>query len=121
MSGIFPVITAKTEFLVNVMLDKNSIMTILKQSYPYMTSEYGVKKIGLFGSYAKGRETEKSDIDLIAEFEKPIGLKFIEFTEYLDGLFDKKTDVLTPEGVKSIIVKDIADDIEGSVIYVWKD
>lgn len=104
--------------MVNIMLNKNSIMSILKQSYPYLASEYGVKKIGLFGSYAKGKETEKSDIDLIAEFERPIGLKFIEFTEYLDGLFEKKADVLTPEGVKSIIVKNIADDIEGSIIYV---
>jgi hypothetical protein len=100
------------------MLTTDNIKEILRKQYPYLVSEYGVKKIGLFGSYAKGKQTEKSDIDIIAEFERPIGLKFMEFTEYLEKILGRKTDVLTPEGVKSIIIKRIADDIEKSIIYV---
>ena len=100
------------------MLNTDNIKEILRKQYPYLASEYGVKKIGLFGSYAKGKQTEKSDIDIIAEFERPIGLKFMEFTEYLEKILGRKTDVLTPEGVKSIIIKKIADDIEKSIIYV---
>ncbi|HLC14907.1 MAG TPA: nucleotidyltransferase domain-containing protein [Thermodesulfovibrionia bacterium] len=100
------------------MLNKERIIEILKEKYPYLVSEYGVKKIGLFGSYAQERQTEKSDIDIIAEFDKPIGLKFIEFTEYLEEILGKKTDVLTPEGIKGIIIKRIADDIEKNIIYV---
>jgi predicted nucleotidyltransferase len=100
------------------MLSKERIIEILKEKYPYLVSEYGVKKIGLFGSYAKERQTEKSDIDIIAEFDKPIGLKFIEFTEYLEEILGKKTDVLTPEGIKGIIIKRIAEDIEKNIIYV---
>ncbi len=100
------------------MLNADDIKEILRKEYPYLASEYGIKKIGLFGSYAKGKQTEKSDIDIIAEFERPIGLKFMEFTEYLENILGKKTDVLTPEGVKSIIIKRISDDIEKSIIYV---
>jgi len=81
-------------------------------------AEYGVKRIGLFGSYSKNEQTKNSDIDIIAEFEKPIGLKFIEFTEYLEKVLGIKTDVLTPEGIKGITVKRISDDIKKSVIYV---
>ena len=72
------------------MLNKEKITEILKEKYPYLLSEYGVRKIGLFGSYAKGKQTEKSDIDIIAEFENPIGLKFMEFAEYLEELLGKK-------------------------------
>jgi predicted nucleotidyltransferase len=59
-------------------------------------SEYGVKRIGLFGSHAKGAPSERSDVDLVVEFARPIGLKFIEFAEYLESLLGKKVDVLTP-------------------------
>ncbi len=100
------------------MLNKEKITEILKEKYPYLLSEYGVRKIGLFGSYAKGKQTEKSDIDIIAEFESPIGLKFMEFAEYLEELLGKKIDILTPEGVKSIIIERIAEDIQKSIIYV---
>ncbi|MDM8524292.1 nucleotidyltransferase family protein [Desulfococcaceae bacterium HSG8] len=100
------------------MLTKEKITEILREKYPYLISEYGVRRIGLFGSYAKGEQTEYSDVDIVAEFERPIGLKFVEFTEYLEKTLGKKTDVLTPEGVKGITVKRIARDIEKSVIYV---
>jgi len=100
------------------MLSKENVTEILRKNIPYLVSEYGIRRIGLFGSYAKGKQTEKSDIDIIAEFERPIGLKFIEFTEYLEEILGRKTDVLTPEGVKGIIIKRIAEDIEKSIVYV---
>lgn len=37
-----------------------------------------------FGSYAKGVAQEQSDIDLVAEFKKPLGLRFVEFTDYIE-------------------------------------
>ncbi|MBW1616416.1 MAG: nucleotidyltransferase family protein [Deltaproteobacteria bacterium] len=99
-------------------MNKETIIEKIRIQYPYLISEYGVKRIALFGSYSKNQQTENSDIDIIAEFEKPIGLKFIEFTNYLENILGKKTDVLTPEGVKAITVKKISDDIEKSIIYV---
>ena len=100
------------------MLTKEKVMEILKEKFPYLVSEYGVKRIGLFGSYAKGKQTEDSDIDIVAEFERPTGLEFVEFAEYIEELLGKKTDLLTAEGVKGIVVKRIAEDIKKSVIYV---
>jgi len=99
-------------------MNKETIIEKIRIQYPYLRSEYGVKRIGLFGSYSKDEQTENSDIDIIAEFEKPIGLKFIEFTNYLENILGKKTDVLTPEGVKAITVKRISNNIEKSIIYV---
>ncbi|MBF0450286.1 MAG: nucleotidyltransferase family protein [Candidatus Magnetomorum sp.] len=100
------------------MQTKKNIIKILKEQYPYLASEYGVKRLGLFGSYAKGEHKNVSDIDIVAEFEKSIGLKFIEFTEYLEHVLGKKTDVLTLEGIRGIMLKKVAENIEKTIIYV---
>ena len=100
------------------MLNRKELTQILQEKYPYLESEYGIGRIGLFGSYAKGEQTENSDIDLVAEFKKPIGLKFIELTDYLEKILGKKIDILTPEGIDSIYFKKIADSIRESIVYV---
>lgn len=51
-------------------------------------------------------------------FEKSIGLVFKDLVEYLENLFNKKVDILTPEGVRSIQVNKLAQEINNSVIYV---
>ena len=101
-----------------MMLTREKITDILLEKYPYLASEYGVKRIGLFGSYAKGTPTEASDIDIVVEFEHPIGFRFIEFIEYLEDLFGKRVDVLTDAGIEGIRIARIAKDIEGSIVYV---
>lgn len=100
------------------MLSKENIAMTLRKQYPYLAKTYGVKRIGVFGSYAKGISHEKSDIDLVAEFERPIGLKFVELTEYLENLFNRPVDVLTPAGIDNIRNKRIAKEIRESILYV---
>ena len=56
-------------------LTREKITSILSEKSEYLAEAYGVKKIGLFGSYAKGTQTEVSDIDIIVEFETPRGHK----------------------------------------------
>lgn len=85
---------------------------------PYLSVEYGVARIGLFGSYAKGLPHGNSDIDLIIEFKKPIGLRFMELIDYLESLLGRRVDVLTPAGLAGIRIKRVAEDINASVVYV---
>jgi predicted nucleotidyltransferase len=70
----------------------------------------------LFGSYAKGVPTEASDIDLVVEFERPLGFKFIELTEYLEQLLGQKVDILTPAGIQGIRSPHIAQSIGESIV-----
>jgi hypothetical protein len=48
-----------------------------------------VKEIGLFGSFSRNTQNEESDIDLLVEFEKPIGWKFFSLEIYLQKIFNK--------------------------------
>jgi len=97
---------------------KEQIVKLLREKYPYLAAEYGVTKVGIFGSYAKGQSDETSDIDIIVQFEHPIGFKFIELVEYLEHLLGRKVDVLTPAGLQGIRVARVAQDITESIVYV---
>lgn len=99
-------------------LTREDITTILKNNYPYLASEYAVKRIGLFGSYANGVPTDASDIDLVIAFERPIGFKFMELGDYLEQLFGKKVDILTPAGIDDIRQAHVAQRIKESILYV---
>ena len=100
------------------MLTREEITQILRENRLYLASEYGVKRIGLFGSYAKDVPTERSDIDLVVEFDRPIGFRFAELAEYLESLLGRKVDLLTPAGIKGIRIERIASSIEESIVYV---
>jgi predicted nucleotidyltransferase len=95
-----------------------TIIEVLRKENPHLASEYGVKRLGVFGSHAKGLATEASDVDLVVEFTRPIGFKFVEFTEYLENLLGKSVDVLTPAGIEGIRIERIAQSIQESVVYV---
>ncbi|MCK4798348.1 MAG: nucleotidyltransferase family protein [Spirochaetes bacterium] len=100
------------------MLTKEQTLKTLKKELPYLREIFGVKRIGLFGSYSKGTQGEDSDVDLIVEFEKPIGLKFVQLADYIEKTLGKKADILTPAGINSIRIKNVADDIKRNTIYV---
>ena len=100
------------------MLTKQKIIELLRAQRLHLSTEYGVSRIGLFGSYAKERPNEESDIDLFIEFQRPIGLRFVELVEYLEALLGRKVDVLTPAGIENIRIKRVAKDIGESLVYV---
>jgi predicted nucleotidyltransferase len=100
------------------MLSRRQVIRLLQEQRAYLAAEYGVKRIGLFGSYAKGAPAEASDIDLIVEFDRPIGFRFVESTEYLESVLGKPVDVLTPAGLDGIRIPHVAQDIRETVVYV---
>lgn len=100
------------------MIQKNSIIEALKKELPVLSSKYGVRRIGVFGSFAKGTQKKDSDVDIVIEFKSPIGFKFIELADHLEAILGRKTDILTPAGIKGIRIKRIAQDIKRSIIYV---
>lgn len=99
-------------------MDKNEIMRLIREHFVFLSDEYNISRIAIFGSVAKGTMTEDSDLDILVEFKYPIGFKFINFVEYLETLLGKKVDVITRDGLNNIRVKEIIRDIERNLIYV---
>jgi len=99
-------------------LSREDVVAILKKESPFLAEEYGVKRIGLFGSFAREEQSKKSDVDIVVEFGRPIGLKFVELADYLEELLGRRVDLLTPDGIKGIRVKSVANEIRRSIVYV---
>ncbi|OFX25522.1 MAG: nucleotidyltransferase, partial [Bacteroidetes bacterium GWA2_31_9b] len=55
---------------------------------------------GLFGSFSDNEQNEESDIDILVEFEKPIGWKFFTLEKYLEDIFNRKVDLVTRKALK---------------------
>ena len=100
------------------MLTRDLIVELLREQNIYLEREFGVRRIGLFGSFAKDVSSDSSDIDLVVEFENPIGLRFIELGDYLESLFGRRVDLLTPTGIRAIRRKTISQGISESIVYV---
>lgn len=93
-------------------------MKILKIEQPFLKRQFGVKRMAIFGSFAKGEASLHSDVDIFVEFNKPIGVQFFEFIEYLEKKMGRTADVLTGGGIKNIRFQKIAQDIKRSMIDV---
>ncbi len=71
-----------------------------------------------FGSASRNLSGDASDIDLVVEFERPIGLRFMELGDYLESLLGYEVDLLTPAGLQAIRSKAIRQEISESIVYV---
>ncbi|SFM37946.1 nucleotidyltransferase family protein [Salibacterium qingdaonense] len=72
----------------------------LKRIKPTLQEKYHVSKIGYFGSFAREEQTEESDIDILVEFSKPIGLEFVSLKEYLEQELNRSVDLVTVKALK---------------------
>jgi predicted nucleotidyltransferase len=99
-------------------MERNDIITCLRARLPDLRERFGVKRIGLFGSVLTDQFSDRSDIDLIVEFERPIGFAFFDLVEHLEEILGRRVDVLTPDGVGSIRIPAVAETIRNTAIYV---
>ena len=81
-----------------------------------LKEKYAVKSLAIFGSYIRGEQKEESDIDILVEFNKPIGLAFIELGDFLSEVLGVRVDLLTPEMIrKNPLLKE---NVERDLYYV---
>jgi|SRR5690349_17619799 predicted nucleotidyltransferase len=99
-------------------MTRDHIIHSLRKEQTYLKAEFGVSKIGLFGSFAKRQADQDSDIDILVEFERPIGFRFLELVDYLEAVLGRKVDVLTPAGIENIRIARVAQNIAESLVYV---
>lgn len=92
-------------------LSSKDIIKILQKNNNLL-KKYHVKKIGLFGSYVRNEASNKSDIDLLVDFEEKTFDNFIELAFELEKIFDKKIDLLTEKGISPYILPYIKNEVQ---------
>ena len=90
-------------------------LALLRKQEPVLKERFGVEKVGIFGSFARGEARPDSDIDILVEFRK--GEKtfdnYMNCKFYLEDLFGRKVDLVTDAALKPLI----RDPILREVIY----
>ena len=82
-------------------MDKHFIIQKLKEAKPILHQKYGVTELALFGSYSRDEQTEKSDIDVMFDYEGSIGMEFFDICYFLDDIFiGKEVQVVSKRGIK---------------------
>ena len=95
--------------------DLDKIRTLLKEQRENLHTEYKVIEIGVFGSYARGEQKKRSDLDILVEFEEaPDLFKFIKLERYLKKILKVKVDLVRKKAIRP----ELRENILREVIYL---
>ena len=93
-------------------LTGTQIISLLRAEKSYLTKEFGVINIGLFGSFARGQSSRDSDIDLIVELREPRFDYLAGLQVYLENKFSRKIEIVRKGNrINSRFVKRVEKDI----------
>ena len=88
------------------------IEAVLRERREELARDYGVAQIGVFGSCARGEAGEGSDVDILVEFERPIGFfKFLDLEERLGEWLGARVDLVTRASLKPRIGERILSEV----------
>jgi predicted nucleotidyltransferase len=87
------------------------IVSLILKNKPLLQKKYPIKTIGVFGSMARGDFNENSDVDILVEFEKPVGIEFIDLANELESILQEKVDLISRSGIKPKYLKVIEKDL----------
>jgi predicted nucleotidyltransferase len=93
------------------MLTISQILDILGTHRASLTQRYGIRTIAVFGSYARDEQTPQSDVDVLVEFERPLGLAFVELADELESLLGMRVDLVSRGALNQKGYDSIAPDI----------
>jgi uncharacterized protein len=86
------------------MKNLNEIRQILSVQKKFLCEKYQITELGVFGSYARGEQTDASDVDILVDYQvAPTFVMLVELRDYLSEIFDLKVDIVTKNGLNSRI------------------
>jgi excisionase family DNA binding protein len=85
----------------------------LQAAVPEMKERFGVKRIGVFGSAARGEAGPESDVDVLVEFDDPAFDRYMELKFYLEDLFGRPCDLVLDESLKD----SLRESVHSEVLY----
>jgi predicted nucleotidyltransferase len=87
------------------------IIDLIKSHANDIKTLFSVRRIGIFGSFARGEQKDSSDVDILVEFEKPTFRNFMNLSFYLEDLLEREVDLVTVKGlhprIRPYVEKDV--------------
>ena len=88
-----------------------AVVSRLRSALPALRREFPLKKLGVFGSTARGDAGPESDIDILVEVDPSIGLRFVTLAERLEAELGRKVDLVSRRGLKPAMWASIEQDL----------
>lgn len=96
------------------MSEKEDILNILSSHKDSLYKKYPIRTLAIFGSIARDQPTDKSDVDLMVEFNSNIGIRFIDLADELETLLKRHVDLVSKNAIQAKYFQHIKNDL----IYV---
>jgi predicted nucleotidyltransferase len=94
------------------MTDSEQIILRIKKALPALREKYGVKSLGIFGSYVRDDQSRGSDVDILVEFEEPISLfRFMTMEYEIEDLIGRKVDLVMKTALKPGIGRHVLSEV----------
>lgn len=81
------------------MRSTEEVVGILRAAMPELAHDFRVTRVALFGSYARGDQTEASDVDILVEVDPAIGLRFVDLADRIEELLGVHADVVSRRAI----------------------
>ena len=96
---------------------KEEVFALLRQNGAQLR-RFGVARLSVFGSFARGEPNDASDVDILVEFEpgQETFKHFLALAEFLEEMFERKVDLLTPESLNPRFGHHILEEAEHATI-----
>ena len=88
------------------------VLQILKDNKQFLFEKYPLKSLALFGSYSRGDYTNESDVDILVDFNEPVGIEFLDLCYDIEALVKKEVDLVSRNAVKPKQYIFIQDDLK---------
>lgn len=85
--------------------NKEMVLHILREELPHLHERFGVTRVAIYGSLARGEPRPDSDVDLLVELSRPLGLEFVTLAHYLEDKLGLAVDLATFEALRRTIDK----------------
>ena len=81
-------------------LTREALLHRLQKALPYLRRRFGVMRLSLYGSFAQDTANRTSDVDLLVELSRPLGLEFVALAQYLERKLGRRVDLATFETLR---------------------
>ena len=83
-------------------MDSSQVLSVLAEHKAFLAEHYGVTRLALFGSFARGTPAEESDIDVLVAFDGPAtSTRYFGVLFYLEDLFGRSVDLVTDKALRA--------------------
>ena len=99
-----PMLRVVRNAILNVMSERDEVLAVLRTVLPELRRDWPVRSLALFGSVARDEASPASDLDILVEFEAPVGLSdFLALEDKLSALTDRRVELVSRRALKPFI------------------